>query len=46
MDYVAEFVGLDISKDKITVAVADPETGSARYGGASPNTFDAVCKRL
>lgn len=46
MKCITKFVGLDISKDKIAVAVADSGTGSARYGGMFPNAFDTIRKVL
>lgn len=46
MKCITKFVGLDISKDKIAVAVADSGTGSARYYGVFPNAFDTIRKLL
>lgn len=44
MNYSTKYVGLDVSKSKIAVAVADEGRGEARYLGSYPHTKEAVRK--
>jgi transposase len=46
MKSITKFVGLDVSRDKIAVAVAERGAGAARYLGVYPNTLEAVRKLL
>ena len=39
-----KFVGLDVHKETIAVAVGEPDGGEVRYIGEIPNTPDAVVK--
>lgn len=41
---ITKFVGLDVSKDTIPVAVADAAQGQARFMGSISNTLEAVRK--
>lgn len=41
---ITKFVGLDVSKDTIPVAVADAARGQARFMGSISNTLEAVRK--
>jgi transposase len=44
MDQDTTFVGLDVHKASISVAVAEPDRGEVRALGTIPNTSDAVAK--
>jgi len=44
MKYTTKFVGLDVSKATIAVAVSDREYEPPRYYGSIPNTYEAVRK--
>lgn len=44
MNLSTKFVGLDVSKDKIVVAIAPEGRESVRYWGSVPHTKDAVRK--
>ena len=42
MKSITKFVGLDVSKEKIAVAVADEGRGEPRFIGMFPHTVEAV----
>ncbi|GMA61641.1 IS110 family transposase [Alicyclobacillus fastidiosus] len=42
MKTITKFVGLDVSKENIAVAVADEGRGEPRYIGMFPHTVEAV----
>lgn len=44
MDYNTKYVGLDVSKEKIAVAVADSGREKPRYLGMFPNTMESLRK--
>lgn len=46
MEYITKFVGLDVSKDTIAVAVADEGREAPRYLGTIPHDLGAVRKIL
>lgn len=46
MKNTIKYVGLDVSKDKIAVAIADEGREPARYYGAIPHTPDAVARMI
>lgn len=46
MQYNTKFVGLDVSKDDIAVAIADARGGEARYYGKIEHTPEAVRKLM
>lgn len=46
MKNTIKYVGLDVSKEKIAVAIADEGRESARYYGAIPHTPDAVARMI
>lgn len=46
MKNTIKYVGLDVSKEKIAVAIADEGREPARYYGAIPHTPDAVAKMI
>ncbi|MGJ7923314.1 IS110 family transposase, partial [Neobacillus sp. LXY-4] len=41
-----KFVGLDVSKEKIAVAIADQGRGKPRYYGIIPHTVEAIRKLI
>ena len=46
MKCFTKFVGLDVSKDKIVVAIASEGRESARYWGSLPHTKESVRKLI
>jgi transposase len=46
MDFITKFVGLDVSRNKLAIAVADWETGSTRHQGVFANALDTIHKVL
>jgi transposase len=46
MKNTIKYVGLDVSKEKIAVAIADKGREPARYYGAIPHTQDAVARMI
>ncbi len=44
MNDITKFVGLDVSKDTISVAVADSGRAEARFVGHYPNTLESIKK--
>ncbi|WP_339824506.1 hypothetical protein NST45_00285 [Paenibacillus sp. FSL R7-0163] len=46
MKNTIKYVGLDVSKEKIAVAIADEGREPARYYGAIPHTPDAVARMI
>ena len=46
MDNITKYVALDVSKEKIAVAVADEGQGPARYLGEIPNQVEYIRKVL
>ena len=41
-----KYVGLDVSKEKIAVAIAEEGRGEPRYWGMIPNTPEAIKKLI
>lgn len=46
MKDTTKYIGLDVSKDKIAVAIADEGREAPRYYGMIPHTFEAVRKLI
>lgn len=46
MNNIMKYVGFDVSKEKIAVAIADEGRGEARYWGEIPNQIEEVRKLL
>jgi len=46
MQYTPKFVGLDVSKEKISVAIADATGGAPRYYGSIPHSAAALRKLM
>lgn len=44
MNRITKYVGLDVSKDKIAVAIADSNMGRSHYYGEIRNTVEDVRK--
>lgn len=44
MKHITKYVGLDVSKESIAVAVAENGRGEARFVGTIPNTVEAIRK--
>ncbi|SFV10143.1 IS110 family transposase, partial [Alicyclobacillus macrosporangiidus] len=44
MKHITKYVGLDVSKETIAVAVAESGRGEARFVGTIPNTVEAIRK--
>ncbi|WP_255259581.1 hypothetical protein [Lentibacillus sp. CBA3610] len=42
MEYITKYVGLDVSKEKIAVGVAEEGRSKARYIGMIPYTVEAI----
>lgn len=46
MHFIKKFVGLDVSKNKISVAIAEPGNSAPRYYGSIPHTPEALRKLI
>ncbi|QKY71565.1 IS110 family transposase [Lentibacillus sp. CBA3610] len=46
MEYITKYVGLDVSKEKIAVGVAEEGRSKARYIGMIPYTVEAIRKLI
>jgi Transposase and inactivated derivatives len=46
MHFITKFVGLDVSKEKISVAIADSGNEAPRYYGSIPHTPEALRKLI